>query len=106
MENNENYVPNDVFVYSVQFEYYIRIPIYVKPFPEDYSPRTDEQIEKKIREQEDLVQSKYFTKEKIEELKEILIKKIRESENPFTINCVDIDGGYNVTQEQLFNLED
>lgn len=101
--DEKKYVPNEVFVYSVWFEHYKRIPVYVKPFPEDYS-LTDEQMDRQMHEHEDLVQSKYFTKEKIEELKEILIKKIRESENPFKIDCVDIDGGYNVTQEQLFDL--
>jgi len=105
MEDNNNYVPNEVFVYSVWFEHYIRIPIYVKPFPEDYS-LTEEQLDKQMHEHEDLIQSKYFTKEKIEELKEIFIKKIRESENPFIIDCVDIDGGYEITEDRLFNLED
>ena len=103
MEEN-NFVPNEVFVYSVWFQHYIRIPVYVKPFPEDYS-LTEEQLDRQMHEHEDLVQSKYFTKERIEQLKEELIKKIRESENPFTIDCVDIDGDYNVTEEQLFNLE-
>lgn len=102
--DEKEYVPNEVFVYSVWFQHYIDIPVYVKPFPEDYS-LTDEQMDRKIKEEEDLIQSKYFTKEKIEELKEIFINKIRESENPFKIDCSDIDGGYNVTQEQLFDLE-
>jgi len=33
----------------------------------------------------------YFTKEKIAELKERLIKQIQKSENPFDIYCVDED---------------
>ena len=55
--------------------------------------------------QEDLVQEKYFTQKKIDELKLKLIQKIQECKNPFNICCVDKDGGYNVTKEQLFNLD-
>ena len=33
----------------------------------------------------------YFTKEKIAELKERLIKQIQECENPFDVYCVDTD---------------
>lgn len=102
--DEKKYVPNEVFVYSVWFQHYTRIPVYVKPFPEDYS-LTEEQMDRQMQEHEDLIQSKYFTKERIKQLKEEFIKKIRESENPFTIDCVDIDGGYNVTEEQLFNLD-
>ena len=99
-----NFVPNEVFVYSVWFQHYIDISVYVKPFPEDYS-LTDEEMEKVVKKHEDLVQSKYFTKERIEELKKEFIKKIQESDNPFKISCVDIDGGYEITEEKLFNLE-
>lgn len=70
----KKYVPNEVFVYSVWFQHYIDIPVYVKPFPEDYS-LTEEQLDRQMHEHEDLIQSKYFTKERIEQLKEELIKK-------------------------------
>lgn len=100
----KKYVPNDVFVFRVAFEDYNNITIYTKPFPEpDYGGEEDIYME--LERQENLVQSRYFTKERIEQLKEELIKRIRESENPFSISCVDVDGGYNVSEEQLFNLE-
>lgn len=44
----------------------------------------------------------YFTKEKIDELKQQLIKQILESENPFSINCTDEDGGYLVVDEDIW----
>lgn len=47
---------------------------------------------------------KYFTQNKIDTLKDKLIKMIKESKNPFNIRCVDVDGGYNVTEDELFNL--
>lgn len=96
----DEYVDNDVFKYSVRLKndslYEI---VYTKPFPEPpigTMSGTDE---------EKLVLEKYFTKEKIEELKQKFIKEIQESENPFYIYCVDRDGGYNVKEEELFNLD-
>ena len=40
---------------------------------------------------EDDLKKIYFTKEKIEKLKQKLIKQIQESENPFEIYCNDTD---------------
>ena len=40
---------------------------------------------------EDDLKKIYFTKEKIEELKQKLIKQIQECENPFEIYCNDTD---------------
>ena len=37
------------------------------------------------------VADKYFTADKIEELKQEFIKKIQESDNPFSIYCTDTD---------------
>ena len=37
--------------------------------------------------------------------KQELIKKIQECDNPFYIFCSDRDGGYNVTEDKLFNLD-
>lgn len=37
------------------------------------------------------VQKAHFSKEKIEELKKVIIEKIQNSENPFDIYCVDRD---------------
>lgn len=102
----KKYVPNDVFRFRVLLNdslTYSDITIYTKPLPE-IKYTNDEEFWEEIKRQERFVQSKYFTKEKIEELKEELVKRIRESENPFCISCVDTDSGYNVTEEQLFDL--
>lgn len=82
------------------------ITIYTKPFP-DYplDIKSDEQAQKFYDDQEDLVQERYFTQQKIDELKLKLIQKIQECKNPFYICCVDRDGGYNLTEDQLFDLE-
>lgn len=110
--NIENeYVDNDVFKFRVRLNNDLideDITIYTKPFPEFSSLehyKTEQQHQKFYNDQEDLVQEKYFTKEKIDELKNRLIERIQECENPFNIYCVDRDGGYNVTKEQLFNLD-
>ena len=103
----KKYVPNEVFKFRVMLNdplTYSVITIYTKPLPEiQYT--NDEEFWEEIKKQEIFVQSKYFSKEKIEELKEEFIKRIRESENPFCISCVDTDSGYNVTEEQLFDLD-
>lgn len=105
----KKYVDNDVFKYRVSLISDFTdedITIYTKPFP-DYSLdiKSDEQAQKFYDDQEDLVQERYFTQQKIDELKLKLIQKIQECKNPFYICCVDRDGGYNVTEEQLFDLE-
>ena len=100
MEQEEKYVDNDVFVYQVRVKWDLqcfRIPIYTKPFP------------KRLTHQEYLadektVQEAYFTKERIDEMKKQVIYFIEESENPFRIECVDRDGGYLVTEEELFKI--
>lgn len=102
---DNNYVPNEVFKFRVAFEGSKEITVYVKPFPEDLSFANDFWCYWEMERRTNLVQSKYFTKERIEKLKEEFIKKIRESENPFNISCVDTDSGYRVTEEQLFDLE-
>ena len=66
----------------------------------DYDERTALSLEEK----EVLVQEKYFTKEKIDELKQQLVEKIMSEENPFDISCVDVDGGYLVTEKELFKI--
>lgn len=107
MENSK-YVDNYVFKYSVHLKndslYEI---VYTKPFskPQIGIKSSTEQQELDDDYEENLVLEKYFTKEKIEELKQKFIKEIQESENPFNIYCVDVDGGYNVTEEELFNLD-
>ena len=101
---SKKYVPNDVFTFRVSLkEDSVNRTVYTKPFPE-IETETEDDFYDEMRNQEMLVQKKYFTKERIEELKEEFIRKIRESDNPFDISCVDTDSGYNVTQEELFDL--
>ena len=91
-----NYVPNDVFKFRVSLDWDEDVVVYTKPI----------QVTKLVGDEpEDLVQEKYFTKEKIDELKQKFIKRIQESENPFSIYCVDKDGDYNVTEDMLLNLD-
>ena len=104
----QHYVDNDVWKFRIDLKNnYVEKTIYTQPFPEfpigEY--KSEEQVQKFYDDQEDLVQEKYFTKERIQELKDYFCKLIQEDENPFYICCVDKDGGYNVTEEQLFNLE-
>ena len=111
MENK--YVDNDVWKYRIELNWDIKSiekTIFTKPFPDYYEMPIEKSMkyqtqEKYFDEQEEIVKEKYFTKERIEELKEIFIKRIQESENPFSINCVDTDGGWNVTEEELFSLD-
>ena len=106
----KKYVDNDVFKYSVRLKSNFTnedITIYTKPFPDFPLGKyeSDEQVQNFYDSQEDLVQEKYFTQRKIDELKLKLIQKIQECKNPFNIYCADRDGGYNVTEDDLFNLE-
>ena len=55
---------------------------------------------------EDYVRNKFFTKEVIEKLKEELITHIKQNDNPFNIECIDTDGDYAVTEEQLFDIDE
>ena len=109
----QHYVDNDVWKYRIELNWDINSiekTIYTKPFPDYYDIPIEKRMkyqtsEKYFDEQEEIVKEKYFTKERIEELKQLFIKKIQESENPFNICCVDMDGGYNVTEDELFNLD-
>lgn len=105
---NKKYVPNDVWRYRIDLKNnHIIKTIYTKPFPDfpfnEYE--SNEQVQKFYDDQEDFVQKKYFTPECIQELKDYFCKLIQEDENPFYICCIDTDSGYNVTEDQLFNLE-
>lgn len=110
IKEENKYVPNDVFKFRICLNPKFtddQITLYTKPFP-DFPPNEYETF-KEAKEfydnQEDLVQEKYFTQQKIDELKLKFIQRIQESKNPFIICCVDRDGGYNVTEKQLFKLE-
>lgn len=103
----KKYVDNDVFRYRISLKSDFineNITVYTKPFPDPIFINEDD-FEKKCQRQEDLVQEKFFTQQKIDELKLKFIQRIQECENPFNICCVDRDAGYNVTEDQLFNLD-
>jgi len=108
---NKEYVDNDVFRFKISLKSELElddITVYTKPFPDLPllgKEATEEDWYKEYNKQEDLVQEKYFTQQKIDELKLKLIQKIQECKNPFNICCVDRDGGYNVTEKQLFSLD-
>ena len=97
MKNDcKKYVDNDVFKFRCALKWDLLdcdITVYTKPFPDD-AKDTDEQV-----------MEKYFTKEKIDELKQMFIQRIQECENPLDIVCVDWDGGYEVTEDMLFDVE-
>lgn len=105
---NKKYVDYDVWKFRINLKNnYIEKTIYTYQFPE-FPPceyKSEEQVQKFYDDQEDFVQKKYFTKERIQELKDYFCKLIQEDENPFYICCVNKDSGYNVIEDQLFNLE-
>lgn len=105
----KKYVPNDVFEFTLylkeKFEYFKRIHVYTKPFPRPWDKDYDKSKELTLEEEENLVQEKYFTKERIDELKRQFVEEFMADENPFDISCTDTDGGYKVTEEQLFKFE-
>ena len=105
-----NYVDNDVFKFRITLKREFDeedITIYTKPFPNFpvCGYKSEEHVQSFYDGQEDLVQEKYFTQQKIDELKLKFIQKIQECKNPFYICCVDKDGGYNVTEKDLFSLD-
>lgn len=102
------YIDNEVFAFCVYLKDELELDdicVYVKPFKDIPIGTSDDERWKTYHKQEDLVQTKYFTKEKIDELKNELIKKIQECENPFNIYCNDRDGNYNITEDMIFNLD-
>ena len=104
----QHYVPNDVFQFRLNLKRDLgefEIPIYVQPFPDPWDKDYDESKYISPEDQEQIVQDKYFTQRKIDELKLKLIQRIQECKNPFDIFCYDTDGGYNVTADQLFSLD-
>lgn len=101
----KKYVDNDVFKFRCTLRGNIAVfdvTVFTKPFDND----NDYELSLiGCDENEKLVQKKYFTPERISELKHKLIQEIQECQNPFDIYCIDVDGGYNVTEDQLFDLE-
>jgi hypothetical protein len=98
---------NHVFKYTIHLKGDIRLPderIYTNI---DFSDRVEKQNPdikdswELMRKTEDEIESIYFTKEKIDQLKKELCKRIMEDPNPFNISCTDWDGGYEVDESQL-----
>lgn len=84
-----NYVPNDVYKFSVQVAIELpKVTVAVEPGAFDKS--------------EDKVQAAYFDKSRIDDLKLQLIKAVLESDEPFSIYCVDTDGDYKFKDNELF----
>ena len=77
----------------------IEVPVYTNiDFMEQYG---NEPYETSMPKCEQCIEDIVFTKEKVNELKKELCKKIMETENPFLISCVDWDGGYLVEESDL-----
>lgn len=72
--------------------------VYVKPFD---IPGSDETH---IDPREEIVKRKYFTKERIDKLKQELIKRIQECDNPFTIYCSDFDAYAVSTDNEIIEV--
>lgn len=99
MAKEKKYVPNDVFVFACNLKYElgdINQIIYTKPFSRG----------KNANDCANVVEKHYFTKEKINELKQKVIERIQNCDNPFDIYLTDFDGDYNVTEEQLFKFDE
>lgn len=75
--------------------------VYVKPFhveeedDETYHPDPGE----------DMVKDAYFTQERIDELKRELIRRIEESNCPFTIICSDYDEYYVSNDKEILEIK-
>ena len=96
-------VDNDVFVFGVEPNYsYIHEDVYVYMHPDDVK-----EIRRRTEDDEGEVQRLYFDAERCEKMKQELIDKIQavNATELFAISCTDLDGGYNITEEQLFRPE-
>ena len=103
----KKYVDNNVWEFGIYLKNTsVKKTIYTKPFPEHTRDEyeTEEQYQELLDKDENLVKEKYFTPERIQEYKDYFCKLIQESENPFEIYCVDTDRGWNVTEEELFDI--
>jgi hypothetical protein len=93
-------IDNDVFVFSVEPNFsYTHEDVYVYMHPDDVK-----EIRERTEDDEGEVQRLYFNAERCEKMKQELIDKIRavDATELFTISCTALDGGYNITEEQLF----
>ena len=96
-----------VFKYNIQLKsdidyfrrcIYTNIDFYEK-FQNKHSSEEDEWNKMQIVEDE--IEKIYFTKEEIDQLKYELCKRIMNDPNPFSINCNDWDGCYEVEESEL-----
>lgn len=76
---------------------FIEVPIYTNI---DFFGN-DERVNKEALNAEEFVEQKYFTKERIEELKRKMCEQIMSCDNPFDISCLDYDGDYVVEESDL-----
>ena len=98
MAKTKKQVPNEGFTYDLYLKPDFldsRKTVYTKPFETD----------KSLGYRWGKVVDRYFTKERIEELKQALIQKIKDCDNPFIIAFADHNRDCNVSEEELFNVE-
>lgn len=103
MAKKKKQVQNEGFTYDIYLNpdlWVSRRTVYTKPFSTKPLKRDDylNYCSKKVI-------GSYFTKEKIEELKQELIQKIKDCDNPFSMTFVDHNRDCNVSEEELFNVE-
>lgn len=99
MAKKKKEVPNEVFIYDLYLKQdfcVTRKSVYTKPFKKHRS----------LGYRNGIVIGSYFTKEKIEEMKQELIQKIKDCDDPFVYQLADHDGNYNVSEEELFIIEE
>lgn len=82
LDNDENFIYTN-FDFMKKYDD-IKMPL------EESMPRVENDIQQLV-----------FNKEKINKLKLEFCKRIMDCENPFTISCVDWDGGYEVDESNL-----
>ena len=91
MDKDKKYVDNNVFKFRLYLDRdFTEIEDTVYTHPEIHDA--------------DKVKAAYYDEARIEEYKNRIIEKIRKTKNPFTIQLADLDGGYNVTEEELFEM--
>lgn len=91
-------VDNDVYKFRLYPKVdYLEVSVYTRP--DAISPALDKEV---------VVKNRYFTEDRLEDLKAELIRQISElpAKELFAILCVDLDGGYNITEEQIFEIQD
>ena len=100
---NKEYVDNRVYTFEpvIQIEMdYINVPV-------DYDTSEKYVDHNDLDADEREVERQYFTKERLEKLKDKLLERIKETEpeDLFKIICRDTDAGWNYTREELFDLK-